>query len=169
MLFIDEVEEIAGTRQPRTVSAAQGVTNEMLKLIPPFREQDDRLLICATNSVRALDSAFLRHGRFDYVIPVGPPDPAAREAIWERYLAAIPHGELDMAAIVEESRLFTPADIEFAARRTAQLAFERVLFEHGGEQVTTGDVLRAVGQTRRTLTPELVAEFEQDIQAHARV
>jgi SpoVK/Ycf46/Vps4 family AAA+-type ATPase len=141
----------------------------MLKLIPPFREQDDRLLICATNSVRALDSAFLRHGRFDYVIPVGPPDPAAREAIWERYLAAIPHGELDLAAIVEESRLFTPADIEFAARRTAQLAFERVLFEHGEAQVTTGDVLRAVGQTRRTLTPELVAEFEQDIEAYARV
>jgi transitional endoplasmic reticulum ATPase len=34
LLFIDEVEEIAGLRQPRTVSAAQGVTNEMLKLIP---------------------------------------------------------------------------------------------------------------------------------------
>jgi transitional endoplasmic reticulum ATPase len=169
VLFIDEVEEIAGSRLPRTVSAAQGVTNEMLKLIPPFREQEERLLICATNSVRALDSAFLRHGRFDYVIPIGPPDLAAREAIWDRYLAAIPHGELDMTAIVEESRLFTPADIEFAARRTAQLAFERVLFDHGEEQVTTGDVLRAVGQTRRTLTPELVAEFEQDIQAYARV
>jgi len=169
VLFIDEVEEIAGSRQPRPVSAAQGVTNEMLKLIPPFREQEERLLICATNSVRALDSAFLRHGRFDYVIPVGPPDAAAREAIWDRYLAAIPHGELDIAAIVQESRLFTPADIEFAARRTAQLAFERVLFEGGGEQVTTGDVLHAIGQTRRTLTPELVAEFEQDIQDYARV
>jgi transitional endoplasmic reticulum ATPase len=169
VLFIDEVEEIAGARQPRTVSAAQGVTNEMLKLIPPFREQDERLLICATNSVRALDSAFLRHGRFDYVIPVGPPDPAAREAIWDRYLTAMPHGELDMAAIVEESRLFTPADIEFAARRTAQLAFERVLFEGGGEDVTTSDILHAIGQTRRTLTPEVVAEFEQDIQDYARV
>ena len=169
VVFIDEVEEIAGARQPRTVSAAQGVTNEMLKLIPPFREQDERLLICATNSVRALDSAFLRHGRFDYVIPVGPPDPAAREAIWDRYLAAVPHGTLDMMAIVEESRLFTPADIEFAARRTAQLTFERVLFERGDEDLTTDDVLHAVGQTRRTLTPELVSEFEQDIQNYARV
>ena len=169
VLFIDEVEEIAGARQPRTVSAAQGVTNEMLKLIPPFREQDERLLICATNSVRALDSAFLRHGRFDYVIPVGPPDPAAREAIWDRYLAAIPHGKLDMTAIVEESRLFTPADIEFAARRTAQHVFERVMFERGAEEATTADIVHAIGQTRRTLTPELVAEFEQDIQDHARV
>jgi GNAT superfamily N-acetyltransferase len=169
VLFIDEVDEIAGARQPRTVSAAQGVTNEMLKLIPPFREQDERLLICATNSVRALDSAFFRHGRFDYVIPVGPPDPAARAAIWDRYLAAIPHRELDMAAILEESRLFTPADIEFAARRTAQLAFERVLFEHGEEELTTGDILHAIGQTRRTLTTELVSEFEQDIHDYARV
>jgi SpoVK/Ycf46/Vps4 family AAA+-type ATPase len=169
VLFIDEVEEIAGARQPRTVSATQGVTNEMLKLIPPFREQDERLLICATNSVRALDSAFLRHGRFDYVIPVGPPDPAARAAIWDRYLAAIPHGKLDMTAIVEESRLFTPADIEFAARRTAQHVFERVMFERGAEEATTADIVHAIGQTRRTLTPELVAEFEQDIQDHARV
>jgi transitional endoplasmic reticulum ATPase len=169
VLFIDEVEEIAGSRQPRTVSAAQGVTNEMLKLIPPFREQEERLLICATNSVRALDSAFLRHGRFDYVIPIGPPDLAAREAIWDRYLAAIPHGELDMTAIVEESRLFTPADIEFAARRTAQLVFERVMFQRGADQATTADVVHAIGQTRRTLTPELVTDFEQDIKDYARV
>ena len=74
-----------------------------------------------------------------------------------------------MAAIVEESRLFTPADIEFAARRTSQLVFERVLFERGEEEVTTGDILHAIGQTRRTLTPELVAEFEQDIEDYARV
>ena len=169
VLFIDEVEEIAGSRQPRTVSAAQGVTNEMLKLIPPFREQEERLLICATNSVRALDTAFLRHGRFDYVIPIGTPDRAAREAIWDRYLAAIPHAELEMTAIVEESRLFTPADIEFAARRTAQLVFERVMFEHGPEEASTGDILHAIGQTRRTLTPQVVAEFEQDITDYARV
>ncbi len=35
--------------------------------------------------------------------------------------------------------------------------------------MTTADVLRGIAETRRTLTPELVAEFEQDIQAYARV
>jgi hypothetical protein len=44
VVFIDEVEEIAGLRQPRTVTVTQGVTNEMLKLIPLFRERDERLL-----------------------------------------------------------------------------------------------------------------------------
>ncbi len=169
VLFIDEVEEIAGRRQPRSPSAAQGVTNEMLKLIPPFREQEERLLVCATNSVRALDSAFLRHGRFDYVIPVGPPDSGARKAIWERYLAAIPHHELDVDEIVSASDMFTPADIEFAARRTAQHVFERVMFEKGPELAATADVLHGIARTRRTLTAQLVEDFEQDISDYARV
>jgi len=47
--------------------------------------------------------------------------------------------------------------------------FERVIFEHGDEEVATADVVHAIGQTRRTLSPELVAEFEQDIQDYARV
>jgi transitional endoplasmic reticulum ATPase len=169
VVFIDEVEEIAGLRRPGGSTLAQGVTNEMLKLIPPFREQDERLLICATNSVRDLDTAFLRHGRFDYVIPVGPPDEAARHAIWDRYLAAMPRTDVDMPAVVDRSRLFTPADIEFAARRTAQLVFERVMFERGEELTTTADVLRGIAETRRTLTEPMVAQFEQDIEDYARV
>ncbi len=168
VVFIDEVEEIAGLRQPRTASASQGVTNEMLKLIPPFREQDERLLICATNSVRDLDTAFLRHGRFDYVIPVGPPDDEARLAIWNRYLTTTPTGEIDLEQVVRRSRLFTPADIEFAVRRTAQLVFERVMFDGAEEVTTTADVLEGIAQTRRTLTEEMVTQFEQDIQDYAR-
>jgi transitional endoplasmic reticulum ATPase len=169
VLFIDEVEEIAGMREHRSASAAHGVTNEMLKLIPAFREQEGRLLVCATNSVRALDAAFLRHGRFDYVIPVGPPDPEARLAIWDRYLASIPHGDLDLGAIVDFSNLLTPADIEFAARRTAQVVFEQALFEGGDERATTEIVLRCVAETRPTLSGQIVDEFEQDIADYARV
>ncbi|MBV8349222.1 MAG: GNAT family N-acetyltransferase, partial [Mycolicibacterium sp.] len=86
VVFIDEVEEIAGSRSGAPSDPARGVTNELLKLIPAFRQHQERLLICATNSVRSLDPAFLRPGRFDYIIPVGPPDKTARAAIWRRYL-----------------------------------------------------------------------------------
>ena len=169
VLFIDEVEEIAGKRDTDTVSPSQGLTNELLKLIPAFRERDNRLLVCATNSVRALDAALLRHGRFDYVIPVGPPDADARRAIWERYLGSIPHDEVDMDALVEESDIFTPADIEFAARRTAQAVFERAVLEHHEPAASTDDLLRAVAETRPTLTRQMVEEFEQDIVDYARL
>jgi transitional endoplasmic reticulum ATPase len=73
--------------------------------------------------------------------PSARPNDEARKAIWDRYLAAMPRGEVDMAVIAERSRLFTPADIEFAARRTAQLVFERVMVEHGEESTSTADVL----------------------------
>ena len=88
VVFIDEVEEIASRRGGIPPSPTQGVTNELLKLVADFRDHSGRLLICATNFVRALDAAFLRHGRFDYVIPIGLPDPEARAAIWQRYIPA---------------------------------------------------------------------------------
>lgn len=113
------------------------MTNELLKLIPAFRQHDERLLVCATNSVRSLDSAFLRPGRFDYIIPVGPPDTIARVAIWRRYLGAMTD-YVEVDKLVEASAMFTPADIEFAARKGAQCAFEREVEFRRGEPVHTG-------------------------------
>ena len=54
VVFIDEVEEIAGARGGKPPSPVEGVTNELLKIIPGFRERRGRLLVCATNFVRAL-------------------------------------------------------------------------------------------------------------------
>lgn len=168
VLFLDEVEEIAGTRGTPGLGAEHGVTNELLKLIPGFRENDHRLLVCATNSVRSLDPAFLRPGRFDYVIPVGPPDPPARRAIWSRYLGPAETG-VDLDELVARTELFTPADIEFAARKGAQAAFERDVL--GGETgtATTADYTGAIADTRPTLTTEKIAEFEQDIENYTRL
>ncbi|WP_433520247.1 ATP-binding protein [Nocardia pseudovaccinii] len=168
LLFIDEVEEIAGTRAGTATSPAHGVTNELLKLIPVFREDYSRLLICATNSVRSLDSAFLRPGRFDYVIPVGPPDEPARKAIWERYLGPAAES-IDLDHLVRATAHFTPADIEYAARAGAQSAFERAMREETTEPADVDDYLVAVANTRQTLTPEILTAFEQDQANYTRL
>ncbi|MFE2964617.1 ATP-binding protein [Streptomyces sp. NPDC059340] len=168
LLFIDEVEEIAGVRSGVAVDPGHGVTNELLKLIPGFRDHDDRLLICATNSVRSLDPAFLRPGRFDYVIPVGPPDAAAREAIWRRYLGRAAEG-VGLHRLVEASEMFTPADIEFAARKGAQAAFEREITDRQGTPADTEDYLAAIADTRPSLTEQALTEFREDIEHHLRM
>jgi transitional endoplasmic reticulum ATPase len=168
VLFIDEVEEIAGARSGLAVDLGHGVTNELLKLIPAFAERKDRLLVCATNSVHSLDQAFLRPGRFDYVIPVGPPDPDARRAIWARYLGPVADA-VDVARLVEASDMFTPADIEFAARKGAQTAFEREILHRQGEAPRTDDYLAAIADTRPTLTSQALTEFGDDIERHARL
>ncbi len=167
VLFIDEVEEIATARSGAS-TAELGVTNELLKLIPAFRQHDSRLLVCATNAVHSLDSAFLRPGRFDYVIPVGPPDQPARRAVWQRYLGAA-NGNVDVDRLVTASELFTPADIEFAARKGAQAAFEREMRDGRGLPAVTEDYLTAIGEIRPTLTAAMLAEFERGKTEFARL
>jgi transitional endoplasmic reticulum ATPase len=167
VVFVDEVEDIASIRhQERRVSPS--VTNEFLKQIPRFRGAPHHLLVCATNGVGTLDPAFLRPGRFDYVLPVGPPDGAAREAIWRRYVAEITDRDVDVEALVEASTYFTPADIEFAARKAAQSAFEREVFEGSGARATTDDFLDAIRQSRPTLSQEMIEVFKADVEQFAR-
>ncbi|MBN9207715.1 MAG: ATP-binding protein [Microbacterium ginsengisoli] len=170
VVFIDEVEEIAAHRGGTPPSPTQGVTNELLKLVAEFRERDGRLLICATNFIRALDAAFLRHGRFDYVLPIGLPDAEARRAIWGRYIPVDVAGDVDVSALVDASDGLTPADIEYAARRASQEALARALASGDtGDAVGTDDYLRALGGTRATVSREVTTEFEEDIVALARL
>lgn len=170
VVFIDEVEEIAAQRGGEPPSPTQGVTNELLKLIPAFREQTGKLLICATNFIRAIDEAFLRHGRFDYVIPIGLPDAEAREAIWERFIPESANIS-DLTLLVNESSGFTPADIEYASRSASQLAFEAALLSEDVENSgpTSEDYLHSIQQTKSTVSPEVEAEFLEDIKTIARI
>ena len=165
--FIDEVEDIASVRQEE-LRVSPRLTNELLRQIPRMRDAREHLLVCATNWVARLDPAFLRPGRFDYVLAVGPPDREARGAIWRRYVEEITDEEVDVAALVDATELFTPADIEFAARKAAQRAFEREHFERVAKRATTHDFLAAIEQTRPTLAPEILEGFEEDRSTFAR-
>jgi len=171
VLFMDEVEEIAPMREGRPTSEVHGVTNELLKLIPAFRERDTRLLVAATNSIRSMDSAFLRPGRFDYLIPVGPPDALARVALWSRFVSGSDRRDVDLQVLAAATEGFTPADIEYAARVAAQAAFEREVVHGeavGARGASTPDYLSAISQVRPTVTAPIRAEFVEDIAAFAR-
>ncbi|MFJ5225010.1 ATP-binding protein [Streptomyces sp. NPDC088400] len=157
LVFIDEVEEVAGARNLAD-PVSVGVVNELLKSIARFRDRDGRLLVCATNTVAALDPAFLRHGRFDYVLPVGPPDHEARDALWAGYIAKT-GAEADTAVLADASEGFTPADIRQVARTVAQTVFERTLDSGERGQPTTEDYLHTIRRTRPTVTDEMALEF----------
>jgi SpoVK/Ycf46/Vps4 family AAA+-type ATPase len=108
------------------------------------------------------------------VIPVGAPDGAARAAIWRRYLPTGALDRIDVDTLVEASELFTPADIEFAARKGSQRALEVAVYgdERDRPAVSgpaTDDYLAALAETRPTLTKEIVDDFNEDIEAIARL
>jgi len=167
LVFIDEVEEIASARGSGRSDV--GVVNELLKSIVSFRERQHRLLVCATNSIPSLDDAFLRHGRFDYVLPIGPPDEQARLALWTRVSAQSGAADIDLDMLVAVSDGFTPADILHASQQVAQATFEQTLASGQRARATTEDYLAAVQGTRPTLGDGDVARFQDDIERFQRI
>jgi transitional endoplasmic reticulum ATPase len=167
VVFVDEVEDLASMRHDQR-KVSPRVTNEFLKQIPRFRQASHHLLACATNAIGALDPAFLRPGRFDCLLPVGPSDAEARKAIWGRYVGEITDQRVDVDALVAASEFFTPADIEFAAHKAAQRAFEQEHFEGSRERATTEDFLAAIRETKPTLSEEVIASFEKDVERFSR-
>ncbi len=166
LVFIDEVEEIASVRGDAPTGPMHGLTNELLKVVPAFRQHDERLLVCATNDLRSLDPAFTRPGRFDYVIPIGTPDAAARAAIWARYADA---GRVDVDTLVRRSESFTPAEIAHVARAASQASFERAVYAGAeGDGPTTEDYLAALEDARPSVTDEVRASFDEDVRELAR-
>ncbi|MEI7745195.1 MAG: GNAT family N-acetyltransferase [Chloroflexota bacterium] len=169
VVFIDEIEEIAAARQGAGMSRLHGVTNELLKVIPTFRQRSNRLLVAATNAVHSLDPAVVRPGRFDYVIPIGSPDEEARRALWGSHTRG---SVVDLDSIVAASAHLTTAEIQHAAQSAAQASFERELLDDGAEAVTDGattqDYLTAIGAIRPSLVPAIREAFEADTRTYAR-
>jgi SpoVK/Ycf46/Vps4 family AAA+-type ATPase len=168
VVFIDEFEELAGSRDQAS-RADKSITNEFLKQVPLWKsEAGRRLLVCATNHIRQLDAALLRPGRFDCVIPVGGLDDQSRRAIFESYLLRTNRGEVDVDRIVARIPHFTPADIEYLFQKVTQTAFEREYRVGVDYRLDTAIFEETIGEVRGSLTPEIIAEFEEDCARYTR-
>lgn len=166
VVFIDEFDEIASRREEHP--ATKGVVNELLKTIPGFRATPGRLLVCATNFIHAIDSAVLRPGRFDLVIAIGPPDAAARLALWEAATSRLATDAIDLHELVALTDGFTPGDIGLVSQRAAGKAFDRA---RTGEpaQITQADLVSAVARTRPSVSPAMVEAFRDEVTGFERV
>ena len=168
VLFIDEFEEIAGSRDSAS-RIDKSITNEFLKQVPILKKQNkNNLLICATNYIRQLDAALLRPGRFDCIIPVGGLDAPGRRTIFEHYLANTNLGDVDVDKVVTMLSLFTPADIEYLFQKVRQVTFEREYAKEGNCLVTTETFMEIIPQISPTLNEEIIKDFEQDCEKYSR-
>ncbi len=169
------VADVDGTLGGIALGALEGTEGRIVRVTAADGEIAELLL-------DALEKALAHHGARTVVgdgglrdrlgargiLPVGPPDADAREAIWTRYVDEITDEDVDIAALVAASELFTPADIEFAARKAAQRAFEREHFGGAGHRARTEDFLACIAETRPSLSEEIVAGFDADVREFAR-
>lgn len=167
VVFIDEFDEIASARERNPTT--KGVVNELLKMIPSFRLTPGHLLVCATNFVGDIDSAVLRPGRFDLVIPIGPPDPTARLALWEAALSRLDQRGVDIEKLARETEGYTPGDVELAAQRAATAAFDRIREGIEPSYISSDDLDAAIARTRASVSSEIRQRFSEEAERFARV
>ncbi len=169
VIFIDEFEEIAGNRDQAS-RVDKSITNEFLKQVPLFKKQaGNTLLVCATNYIEQLDSALLRPGRFDLIIPVGALDNEGRKTIFEHYLEKTNHGEVDIDKLVGMIDFFTPADIEYLFRKVTQRSFEKELAEGKDYRISTGDFTGLLPKVKPSLNVEIIKQFDRDCHKYTRL
>ncbi len=168
VIFIDEFEEIAGSRDEATL-VDKSITNEFLKQVPLLKNQGNNvLLVCATNYIKQLDAALLRPGRFDCIIPVGDLDEDGRKTILEYYISKLNVKEINLDQIVRMTSRFTPADIEYLFQQVAQFSFEEEYASGQDYKVTTDTFLQIIPRIRPSLTEEMIEDFHKDSIAYAR-
>jgi len=86
IIFIDEIDSIGrqrGTGINMGNDEREQTLNQLLAEMDGFEQNDDIIVIAATNRKDVLDSALLRPGRFDRIVTVPLPDRDSRRAILE--------------------------------------------------------------------------------------
>jgi MoxR-like ATPase len=115
VLFFDEADALLSARRSDSVNTHE---NRLVNLVLVELERHPGPVILATNFPEALDPALAR--RIQFHVRFGPPDEAARHALWRLHLpTTLPGSEtIDLAALAREFPL-TGAQIRNVARRCA--------------------------------------------------
>jgi SpoVK/Ycf46/Vps4 family AAA+-type ATPase len=123
ILFLDEIDAIAGARGGMQTSQQQMV-NQLLTELEGL-DGEDVVVVGATNLLEDVDSAIRRSGRFDERVEVPPPDAEARREILQVHLDDRPVSEdIDWGPVVEGTEGYAASDVELLAENAARNAFQ---------------------------------------------
>ena len=161
VIFIDELDSLVPARgggmgEPQVT---ERVVNTILAEMDGLEELQGVVLIGATNRPNLIDPALLRPGRLDELVYVGPPDTAGRRRILAIHTGGMPLGaDVDLDALAKRTERFTGADLEDLTRRAGLTALRRGL---DSAQVGMADFEAALLETRASVTPEMLQEYER--------
>ena len=116
IIFFDEFEAIGAKRTDNSENGNNDLVPEILALMQGVGTSNSKntiLIIAATNKPWAIDSAFMRPGRFDNKILIPLPDYEARKYLFKRQLSKLPIADdLDFDYLAKITDGFNGADIK---------------------------------------------------------
>jgi cell division protease FtsH len=141
IIFIDEIDAV-GRQRGAGINMAnderEQTLNQLLYEMDGFNDNEDILVMAATNRKDILDQALLRPGRFDRIIKVPLPDKPSREKILEYYFKnKNTEKEFDLKAIAELTDGLSGAELKnlineaaiISARNNYTIIQEKYIFE----------------------------------------
>lgn len=126
IIFIDEIDAV-GRQRGAGINMAnderEQTLNQLLYEMDGFNNNDDIVVMAATNRKDVLDQALLRPGRFDRLITVSLPDKVSREKILSYYLQNKPTDtQFDISSIAELTDGFSGAQLKNLINEAAILS-----------------------------------------------
>jgi SpoVK/Ycf46/Vps4 family AAA+-type ATPase len=144
VLFFDELDALAFARSKASSEHSRQVVNEFLSQLDGFDADNQQVLIlAATNMPWDVDSAMKRPGRFTRQVFVAPPDSVARARIVDLKLEGVPHDPIDAGAIAVATPHFSGADIEGVVELAKDYVLEEHITSSVERSVRQADLLRA--------------------------
>ena len=143
IVFIDEFDGI-GTVRNYSGSAIETentrIVTALLNELDGFEKTDGVLVIAATNSIKALDPALIRPGRFDAKLTVPYPDFEARKQLVQMYCKGKnPASECSPEKLAKMFENFSCAKIETVLNRASLIANQQ-----GKTEFTLSDITKAM-------------------------
>jgi len=136
VLFIDEIDRFGQRGQLGEHEATRRTFSILLEWLGDARRKT--IVIGTTNRPEDLDEAFIRVGRFDYIVPMLLPDKEARKQILEvhtKVIRKVPLSKnVDLDEIADRTEYFTGAELEELVLRAARNALK-----NGRDKVATED------------------------------
>ncbi|MCE8162923.1 MAG: AAA family ATPase [Candidatus Moeniiplasma glomeromycotorum] len=112
IIFIDEIDSIGRKRYGSHANYTEQTLNQLLNELDGFQPRTNIIILAATNSLKVLDAALLRPGRFDRQIYIPPPNLKGRKEIitlCTKRLSLAPN--FNLAEIASLTRGFSGAQI----------------------------------------------------------
>ena len=138
VIFFDEIDSIAPSRGAGGETAVtERVVSQLLTELDGMENMHGVVVLAATNRVDMIDSALLRPGRFDKIIPIDQPDKASRRSILEINMKNIPAvtdaadpEHVDLDKIAEMTDGMSGADVASITNTAVSLVIHEYLDMH---------------------------------------
>lgn len=143
IIFFDEFEAIGAKRSDNSDNGNNDLVPQILAEMQGVNSNNSNsviVVIAATNKPWAIDSAFLRPGRFDEKIYIPLPDEIARAKLFELKLKKVPTENIDYAKMAKMTDGFNGADITEFCEKLKMKAIKKSLQENNEHIVTMEDV-----------------------------